>query len=345
MEWCSVGRRSTVLRSTSERSRCSIPMARGGLPPRLFAGFEAVGFATVKGIAQWDGVSWSALGTGVNPTGSIVESLIVHDDGTGPSLFVGGWFDYAGGMSGRRRCTMVGDERGSPWVRGSVGTVEKSTISLACDGPGGPAIYACGEFGSWPNAHVARWNGSAWQSLGTGLEISGSGRAIIGFDDGTGPAVDRRRALPDGQEATAVSLPGPMGLPSANRDGAQSGGAGTPAVHDQHESDSGARVLQHLQRRSVRARSGKRALPRPLRERSFVPRSGSSRFRSGRRRSTSGFVVDGSVRSVCRTAVGRRRRLLRLDGQIAGTPLRSEPSRDSVMRPPRDERVLWRFSL
>jgi trimeric autotransporter adhesin len=197
----------------------------GPLPPRLFAGSEVVSSTPSSGVAQWNGVSWSALGVGVQPTGSIVESLIVADDGTGPSLFVGGWFDYAGGMwaGGVARWSGTSWFTMGPGLGGNGGEVD---ALVACDGPGGPAIYATGEFGSWPNAHVARWNGSSWQSLGTGLEISGSGQAIMGFDDGTGPAVIvGGRFLRAGTQGSHWLAR--WGCPRPIVTGAQSGGAGT----------------------------------------------------------------------------------------------------------------------
>ncbi len=63
---------------------------RGG-PPNLCAGgdFQTVGGALGTGIASFDGSSWRALS--VASPGS-VRAMIVHDDGSGPALFVGGNF-------------------------------------------------------------------------------------------------------------------------------------------------------------------------------------------------------------------------------------------------------------
>jgi hypothetical protein len=67
----------------------------------LYAGgwLETAGGVTVSHIARWDGRAWSALGTGVEG-GYFPElyALSAFDDGTGPILYVGGWFTTAGGL-------------------------------------------------------------------------------------------------------------------------------------------------------------------------------------------------------------------------------------------------------
>lgn len=59
--------------------------------PELFVagGFVHAGGLPSRGIARWNGQTWSALGVGVHNT---VDALQVHDDGTGRSLIVGGTF-------------------------------------------------------------------------------------------------------------------------------------------------------------------------------------------------------------------------------------------------------------
>ena len=57
-----------------------------GSGPALYAGggFSTAGGVVVHHIARWDGVRWSALGSGMNK--SWVEALAVYDDGNGPAL-------------------------------------------------------------------------------------------------------------------------------------------------------------------------------------------------------------------------------------------------------------------
>ena len=58
----------------------------------LYAGgsFTTAGGSAANCIAQWDGSSWSALGSGMN---NIVYALAV----SGGTLYAGGWFTTAGG--------------------------------------------------------------------------------------------------------------------------------------------------------------------------------------------------------------------------------------------------------
>jgi hypothetical protein len=66
------------------------PDGDGPLAPRLIVGgqFTHIGGVEVSAIAQWDGLSWSALGPGlvasVSPTPRVVDLLVHDDDGTGP---------------------------------------------------------------------------------------------------------------------------------------------------------------------------------------------------------------------------------------------------------------------
>jgi hypothetical protein len=71
----------------------------GGGRPALFAGggfppFPVSGGS--NGIARWDGSSWFI---GSNWVVGNIRELATHDDGTGPSLFVGGNFTMIGGIA------------------------------------------------------------------------------------------------------------------------------------------------------------------------------------------------------------------------------------------------------
>jgi hypothetical protein len=59
--------------------------------PQLYAvGFFSVaGGVASQGIAKWNGQTWSPLGVGLPAGANVME---VHDDGSGPALFVGGNF-------------------------------------------------------------------------------------------------------------------------------------------------------------------------------------------------------------------------------------------------------------
>lgn len=72
-----------------------------GRGPALFIGgtFEVVAGQVAWYIARWDGSTWESI-PGITSTGGTngygVQSLEVHDDGTGPALFIGGHFGVAG---------------------------------------------------------------------------------------------------------------------------------------------------------------------------------------------------------------------------------------------------------
>ena len=80
----------------------------------LFAGgtFTEAGGVFVSHIGRWNGTTWSPL---VGPTGlgtsGEVNALAIHDDGTGPALYVGGKFRTAGG----REVNHVAKWTGTDW--------------------------------------------------------------------------------------------------------------------------------------------------------------------------------------------------------------------------------------
>jgi hypothetical protein len=162
----------------------------GGGPALHAAGqFTTAGGVTVNSIAKWDGASWSALGSGMN-LGSHVDALTVYDDGLGggPALYAGGFFNTAGGAP----ADFLAKWNGASWsaVAGVGGIVH--VLSVFDDGSGsGPELYAGGDFimvGGVTVRYIAKWNGTNWSALGSGV---GGGPipsvlALTSFDDGLG---------------------------------------------------------------------------------------------------------------------------------------------------------------
>lgn len=168
--------------------------------PALYAGgyFTTSGATAVANVAKWDGAAWAAVGGG---TDDGVTSLVVFDDdgsGSNPaSLYAGGLFAAAGGVAASR----IARWDGSAWhdVGGGIGGDDPFEVdSLAVfdadgSGPGLPALYVGGSFGSagtTPAADIARWDGSAWSALVEGL--TGGPAPIVAAiatfdDDGAGP--------------------------------------------------------------------------------------------------------------------------------------------------------------
>jgi hypothetical protein len=160
-----------------------------GAGPALFAGgqFQITGVPGTDHIARWDGTSWMPLGSGVQYGGiTSVNALAVFDEGLGPRLFVGGDFTSASGVPANR----IARWDGSAWSALGNGVSGGNAIVTAlanCDLGSGPALYTSGQFTSAGGAgasHIARWNGTSWSSLGSGLAVEAL--ALCAFDEGSG---------------------------------------------------------------------------------------------------------------------------------------------------------------
>jgi hypothetical protein len=165
-----------------------------GSGPALYAGgnFVVAGGVTVNSIARWNGSSWAPLGSGTNHA---VYALTVFDDGSGPALFAGGGFTAAGGVA----ANFIAKWNGSSWsplgsgITGSGTLMGVRALSVFDDG-GGPALYAGGQFsdaGGLAASNIARWNGSSWSALGSGIGGTppANVRSLAVFDDGGGSAL------------------------------------------------------------------------------------------------------------------------------------------------------------
>jgi hypothetical protein len=168
-----------------------------GHGPALYVGgtFLTAGDVGANRIARWDGMHWSALGSGVDGP---VSALAVFDDGSGPALYVGGTFYSADGVVVRS----VAKWDGSQWS--ALGSGIGAAVRALCvfDDGSGPALYAGGNFSyafDVPAACIARWNGSAWTGLDSGLLApSHEIRALTVFDAGSGPVLIAAGRFPSG---------------------------------------------------------------------------------------------------------------------------------------------------
>lgn len=165
----------------------------GGGPALYAAGrFTSAGGAPANHVAKWNGASWAALGSGTNFFG--LEALTVYDDGGGPALYVGGIFSSAGGVP----ASNIAKWDGANWSALGGGTANGGVSSLAVyDDGSGSALYAGGAFLSAdgfavPANSIAKWNGSSWAALGSGMEnsLGAPGVAALAVhDDGSGSAL------------------------------------------------------------------------------------------------------------------------------------------------------------
>lgn len=161
-----------------------------GTGPALYAAgdFTIAGGVPANNIAKWSGDSWSPVGAGTNGP---IASLLVYDDGNGPALYVGGEFTTAGFLNASGIAKWTG-AAWSPLGAGVSGSTGVYILAIFDDGSGdGPALYAGGNFsviGGVAAKRIAKWNGSAWSAVGSGVSggVLPFVQALTVFDDGSG---------------------------------------------------------------------------------------------------------------------------------------------------------------
>ena len=121
--------------------------------------------APYRGIAAFDGATWTDLAGGLHGEGF---ALLEHDDGSGPRLFVGGSFATSQSSPANR----VAAWNGTSWANVG-GAMNDLAAALAIHDEGsGPKLFAAGRFTlSGPSIvtkRIARWDGTNWTSLGSG---------------------------------------------------------------------------------------------------------------------------------------------------------------------------------
>jgi alpha-tubulin suppressor-like RCC1 family protein len=136
----------------------------------LYAGgaFTTAGGTTVNYISRWNGSTWSVLGTtGVSATcrGIAVDSNNI--------MYATGDFGSAGGVANTAR---VARWTGTAWqAMGTGGLTGAGLIGRAIAVDSSNNVFVGGDFttaGGVSASYIARWNGSAWSALGTGLSTS-----------------------------------------------------------------------------------------------------------------------------------------------------------------------------
>lgn len=163
-------------------------------PPALYAGglFVTAGAVLANRVAQWDGDSWYALGSGMN---NYVNALVVFDDdgddpnSNPPALCATGGFVTAGGTA----ANYVAKWANKSWSPLQSGPSENGLNAAGYDlavfddddtGPHLPALYVCGTFtvaGAGSANRVAKWDGASWSALGSGM--NDPVWALASFDD------------------------------------------------------------------------------------------------------------------------------------------------------------------
>ncbi len=145
--------------------------------------FSQAGGAPASCLAAWDGITWSSFAGGANDE---VHCLHLAPDAT---LVAGGGFSSIGGVSANR----IARWNGATWTRfgtgfsmGVIPTGWVLSVTTLANGN----VVAAGIFtvaGGVGAVGVARWTGTVWQPLGSGLNHAGnmgSGRALLEWPGG-----------------------------------------------------------------------------------------------------------------------------------------------------------------
>ncbi|MCC6661624.1 MAG: hypothetical protein IT437_12145 [Phycisphaerales bacterium] len=162
--------------------------------------FTEVDGVLAANVARWDGQAWHAVGLGAD---SAVRAFATFDGGSGPRLYAGGYFTRAGtvaspGVAMWNGQQWIGVGGGVSGVCGVPTGYLEGTAVFALrefEGAGPRSLYVGGAFthaGGVPCNGIARWDGSAWSPVGTGLSrstIPGCGLALEVFDDGSGESL------------------------------------------------------------------------------------------------------------------------------------------------------------
>lgn len=132
--------------------------------------------AVADWIQAWDGSTWLALGDGLIPAADAwTRALIIHDDGSGPRLFVGGQmqrFDFDPQQPNTFTPVMAWD--GAAWDEVDLdgdGDFGIANCFTEYDDGNGTDLFAGGQFvvddpPLPPTYGVARWDGSGWTCFG-----------------------------------------------------------------------------------------------------------------------------------------------------------------------------------
>ncbi len=135
--------------------------------------FAVAGGVTANNIVKWDGTQWSALGNGLaGGAGSEVRAIAVSANG---DVYAGGAFTITASEGTTRG---IAKWNGTSWVAllggltSGGGTVHAIAISGNDVYAGGSFTTACSNAACttfFPASGIAKWDGSAWSALGSGI--------------------------------------------------------------------------------------------------------------------------------------------------------------------------------
>lgn len=148
----------------------------------IYAGgvFNAAGGTRASKIARWDGAKWSALGNGVGRIEEVHAMAL-----SGGMLYAGGQFSTAGEVNANNIALWNGDKwsaLGSGLSGCNGANCAPSVKAIAVKGTD---VYAGGTFttaGGVPANGIAKWDGTSWSALGSGIDGEVKALAFVGSD-------------------------------------------------------------------------------------------------------------------------------------------------------------------
>lgn len=137
--------------------------------------FTSVDGVEARGLAQWNGIAWSATG--------ITNGSVLALETDGANLYAGGLFTNPGGVL----LTNIGRWNGSSWQAMGTGLGGTNRVTsdvvralLLTNG----VLYAGGNFsnaGTQALSHIAMWNGATWSPVGGGISGTTAFGVVFGL--------------------------------------------------------------------------------------------------------------------------------------------------------------------
>lgn len=151
------------------------------IPPGYVTDADRLAFSLIGWNIDAQSCRWAALNTGTN---GAIRTLTSFNDGSGAAIYAAGDFSEADGIP----ATAIARWDGAQWTT-LTSNLSGSFDSVYALQPFNAALYIAGNFsnaivGGQPAFNIARWDGTAWNNLGSGFD--GPVYALAVFDDGSG---------------------------------------------------------------------------------------------------------------------------------------------------------------
>ncbi len=173
----------------------SLEVFDAGSGPELYAGgwFVRAGGSRAFGVARWDGRRWHRVGDTGQPgfLGTARDLMGVRTGALEGLYSIGSIIDVT-----QIQADAVARWDGERWVHlPDQPQIDDAWAAAQFEIGDGQSLFIAGrgsDYGEWARASLNRWDGQGWSGVpGTFYpdEMSGSFRALLVFDDGSGPAL------------------------------------------------------------------------------------------------------------------------------------------------------------